>query len=109
MDTTVIYTIIGSSLTVILSMFGMFLWIRGEASQDRRHFEATISEDRRQSDAKIEHNVASLRNVIDENARETRSLIEAIRQDMRDFHGRLCALEGRWLNLARSDKKPECF
>ena len=26
---------------------------------------------------------------------ETRQLIEAIRQDMRDFHGRLCAIEER--------------
>jgi hypothetical protein len=31
----------------------------------------------------------------EENRKETNQLIEAIRQDIRDFHGRLCTIEER--------------
>lgn len=32
---------------------------------------------------------------MENNRKETNSIIEAIRQDIRDFHGRLCAIEER--------------
>ncbi len=32
---------------------------------------------------------------IDESRKETMQILEAIRQDIRDFHGRLCAIEER--------------
>lgn len=32
---------------------------------------------------------------MDERQKETNQIIEAIRQDIRDFHGRLCAIEER--------------
>lgn len=34
-------------------------------------------------------------NKFEEGRRETNAIIEAIRQDIRDFHGRLCAIEER--------------
>jgi len=30
---------------------------------------------------------------IDENRKETNAILEGIRQEMKDFHGRLCAIE----------------
>jgi hypothetical protein len=30
---------------------------------------------------------------LDENRKETNAILEGIRQEMRDFHGRLCAIE----------------
>lgn len=32
---------------------------------------------------------------LDENRKETNQILEGIRQDMKDFHGRLCAIEER--------------
>ena len=54
-----------------IGVFGLFIWNRSESRNDIRHMDSKI----------------------DAHAKETQSLIEAIRQDMRDFHGRLCALE----------------
>lgn len=34
-------------------------------------------------------------NKLEEHRKETNQLIEAIRMDIRDFHGKLCAIEGR--------------
>jgi hypothetical protein len=42
----------------------LFLWNRSESRSDHRHLEAMVN-----------------------------AQIEAIRQDMKDFHGRLCAIE----------------
>ena len=89
MDSTTLFTIlgftVGSSLMVIIAMFSIFLWLRSEASDDRRNLESKI----------------------DENARETRGLIEAIRLEIKDFHGRLCAIEEgkKYRNMARKDRK----
>lgn len=43
------------------------------------------------TDSKID----AIRESIEVGRKETNQLIEAIRQDMRDFHGRLCAIEER--------------
>ena len=53
-------------LTIIGANFALFLWCRSESRSDHRHLETSVS-----------------------------TLIEAIRQDMKDFHGRLCAIEKR--------------
>lgn len=52
--------------TVIIANFAMFMWIRTESRSDHRHLETSVN-----------------------------AMIEAIRQDMKDFHGRLCAIEER--------------
>lgn len=57
-------------LTLILGngaiIIPLFLWNRSESRSDYRHLEAGV-----------------------------KAQIEAIRQDMKDFHGRLCAIEER--------------
>lgn len=67
-------------LMLLIAFVGMFWW-------NRTSIDAL-------KDA-IDANDKNLRNVIDENARETRSLMNAIQQEIKDFHGRLCSLEER--------------
>lgn len=52
-----------------VGVFGMWLWQRTEANADRRDAE--------------------------EGRREIRALIQAVQAEMKDFHGRLCAIEER--------------
>lgn len=52
-----------------LGVFGLFIWNRTESRADMRHM-----------DAKLE---------------SSRNLILAIHEEIKDFHGRLCAIEER--------------
>ena len=63
-----------------IGVFGLFIWNRSESRNDIRYM-----------DAKLESN----RELVREMHKENHQLIEAIKQDMRDFHGRLCAIEER--------------
>lgn len=56
-------------LTIIGSNIALFLWTRSESREDIRHM-----------DAKLE---------------STRELVRAIHDEVKDFHGRLCAIEER--------------
>lgn len=60
----------------ILSLFmanaGLIIWFRSESRNDWRHMD----------------------NKIDANQKETNQLIKAIHEEMKDFHARLCVLEG---------------
>jgi len=85
-------------LQIIVLLFGnvawvlpLWLWSRSESRADFRQIDLIL----RSTDKKIE-----------ENAKDTRALIEAIREDMKDFHCRLalqdqefkmrlCAIEER--------------
>lgn len=63
-----------TQLTIFfIGVFGLFIWNRTESRTDARHFD----------------------NKIDIYRHETNALIEAIRQDMKDFHNRLCQIEER--------------
>lgn len=53
-------------MVMAITVCGVFLWARAESKSDYRHM-----------DAKIEAN------------------LQGIRAEMRDFHGRLCAIEER--------------
>jgi len=53
-------------LAIIVSNVGIFLWSRSESKSDYRQLEAS-----------------------------TNAILEGMRADMRDFHGRLCAIEER--------------
>lgn len=53
-------------LVMVVTVAGLFLWARSESKSDYRHM-----------DAKIEAN------------------LQAIHAEMKDFHGRLCAIEER--------------
>lgn len=57
----------------IVTIGGLFLWNRSEARNDYRHL-----------DTKIDVFQAGVQ-----------SMIQAIQDEMKDFHGRLCSLEAR--------------
>lgn len=63
-----------------LGVFGLFIWNRAESRADTRHMDAKLD---------------AQRNLIVEVHKESRALIDAIREDIKDFHGRLCAIEER--------------
>ena len=58
---------------LIISITGMFLWSMSESKEDKR----------------------VLQTIINENRIETQSTLNAIREEIKDFHGRLCAIEER--------------
>ena len=80
MDQNTLITILGSTFAIILSMFGMFLWVRTEANNDRRYFSQIQREDRKD---------------LLEISRNLETIMNGIQQEMKDFHGRLCAIEER--------------
>jgi hypothetical protein len=71
----VLVTVLGNAALII----PLWLWMRGEARSDARH-----------ADSKLEAYRA-----------ETFGLLSAIQTEMKDFHGRLCAIEER----GRSEKR----
>jgi len=56
-----------------ISVFGLFLWNRSESRSDIRNIQQEIAADRR----------------------DILGLIKSIQEEIRDFHGRLCAIEER--------------
>jgi hypothetical protein len=58
-------------IVLIISMAGMFFWSISESKEDKRILFAMINENRI----------------------ETQSTLNAIHAEMKDFHGRLCAIE----------------
>ena len=70
-----------SILTSIICMgstIAIFLWARAESRSDSRALDAKID---------------AVHTKIDSNRIETQAMINAIYQEMKDFHGRLCAIE----------------
>lgn len=65
---------------MFITFVGLFIWNRTESRADIRHM-----------DAKLESN----RNLSIQIHNENQNIIEAIREDIRDFHGRLCSIEER--------------
>lgn len=66
-----------ANLSVILPLF---LWLRSEANSDRREFASVQKEDRRE---------------LLQISRNLELTLIAIQQEMKDFHGRMCAIEER--------------
>lgn len=58
-------------LTLFLANVSLIVWFRSESRSDNRHLDARL----------------------DANQKETNQLIRAIHEEMKDFHGRLCAIE----------------
>ncbi len=73
MDQNTLITILGSTGAIILSMFGMFLWVRSEANNDRRHIQSIQREDRK----------------------DFLELLQGIQMEIKDFHNRLCEIESQ--------------
>lgn len=62
----------------VLAVIGLFIWNRAEGRADNRHMDAKLD---------------AQKNLIFEIHKENHALIQAIREDIKDFHGRLCAIE----------------
>lgn len=60
-------------LTIIIANLGIFLWLRTESSADRRHMQQEASADRR----------------------DLLQLIREIKDELKEFHGRMCSIEER--------------
>lgn len=77
MDLTQFYILLGTTgglfLAGLATMISLFLWVRSEGNNDRRHFLDVQASDRR----------------------DILGLIRSIEQEMKDFHGRLCSIEER--------------
>lgn len=61
-----------------LGVFGLFIWNRTEARADVRH---------------MDHKIDAIRNLVDAIRTESREQINGMRQEMTDFHNRLCDIE----------------
>lgn len=61
-----------------IGVFGLFIWNRTESRADIRHM-----------DTKLESN----RELVREIHKETQSVLLAIKEEIKDFHGRLCSIE----------------
>lgn len=70
--------------TLSLAFIAIFIWNRTESRNDIRHI-----------DAQLQANRELVREVQKENIIMINSLHNAILQEMKDFHGRLCAIEDR--------------
>jgi len=68
------------TLCVIFAMAALFLWVRSEANADRRQISEIQRQDRK--------DILSLIEAIKDDVR-------AIQSEVKDFHGRLCAIEER--------------
>lgn len=63
-----------------IAMFGMIGWQKKDSQKEYDRMEC---------------NLQAIREEVKENAKETRDLIFSIHAAMKDFHGRLCAIEER--------------
>jgi len=60
-------------LTIIASNLALFIWARTEANSDRKQLENIINADRR----------------------DMLQILREMKEELKDFHGRLCAIEER--------------
>jgi len=60
-------------LAIIVANLGIFLWLRTESSADRRQMQQESAADRR----------------------DLLQLIREIKDELKDFHGRMCSIEER--------------
>jgi len=77
-DLGLVIAIVGSSVAIVGVVVGMFLWVRGEASNDRRQMQ-DIQRDDRKDLLQISRNI--------ENA------IQAIQNEMKEFHYQLLEIK----------------
>lgn len=71
-------------LTILATNTALFLWARSEA----RHDQQELREGMRKGQEE-------LRESMRKGQEETRQIIYAIHEELKDFHGRLCAIEER--------------
>ena len=95
-------SLLGSVLAIIAVVITLFIWARSEATQDRREFRAIFDQARKEGQQRFEEARREERQYFEEARREERQyfamIVNAIQQEMKDFHGRLCAIEERAKN-----------
>lgn len=77
-DLGIVIAITGSAVAIVGVVVGMFLWLRGEANNDRRHFQDIQRDDRKEL-LQITRNIENT--------------IQAIDREMRDFHRELLDIQ----------------
>ena len=77
-DLTTLIAVLGSTFTILAVMISLFLWIRSEANNDRRDMYHIQREDRKDL-LQITRNIEIT--------------MQAIQNEMKDFHNRLCMIE----------------
>lgn len=91
MDLSVVMAAVGIVAAIVGSNFALFLWARSESRADYRECRA--------DNKHLEQKTIQLLEGI-------RSEVQAIHQEMKDFHGRLCSLEARWHEERTPRKDP---
>jgi uncharacterized membrane protein YgaE (UPF0421/DUF939 family) len=92
MDFTVILTIIGTTIAIIGSNIALISWLRS----DMKGFESKIETNMKDFEKKNENYLKAFENKIEGWKNE-------IYKEMRDFHGRLCAIDERTHNKPKTD------
>lgn len=80
-DLGLIIAIIGSTFTIIASMFALFLWVRTEANADRRQIANERSGDRK----------------------EIADILKEIKDETIEFHKKIYILEERFLQIKEKE------
>lgn len=78
LDMATLIAVIGSTFTILAVMISLFLWLRTEANADRRHIQDVQREDRKD---------------LLQISRSLEITMQAIQQEMKDFHNRLCSIQ----------------
>lgn len=76
---------------MFITFVGLFIWNRTESRADARHIDAKLESNRNLSMQIHKENQQTILVM----QKETQGMIDAIREDIKDFHGRLCAIEER--------------
>lgn len=71
------------TLAILISLFGLILWVLREMRADKAHIISLIEQDKKQIVFSIE------------------KLSEKIDKESRDFHGRLCTIEEKYRQLEK--------
>ncbi len=67
-------------IIMLIAIVGLWFWNRTESRADARRTENKLEENRKEAN---------------DNRKEMTAILHAIQQEMKDFHGRLCAIEER--------------
>jgi hypothetical protein len=73
MDWTQVLTILGGNMA-------LFMWATRQSRTDFLHLDRKLEENRKETQQIV---------------KESNSILKAIQEEVRDFHGRLCAIEER--------------
>jgi uncharacterized membrane-anchored protein YhcB (DUF1043 family) len=91
MDLTNLVTIIAIAFANIGTVLGLFTWATNRSEENRKELQSSIEDNRKEAQSTME----AYRSTMESHRKETHALLLAIQEEMKDFHGRLCAIEER--------------